>query len=62
VACRNARDRLVARAGARHGLPPVVVAPWMTTAFEPPVADQDWVLVLEVRSTEPKDSEQTGKR
>lgn len=34
------------RTGERHDLPPVEVAPWKTTEFKPPVADQDWVLVL----------------
>jgi hypothetical protein len=34
------------RTGEHHDLPPVQVALWKTTAFKPPVADQDWVLVL----------------
>ncbi len=37
------------RTGARHDLPAIAVAPWKTTDFTPPVADQDWVLVLEAR-------------
>ena len=37
------------RTGESHDLPPVEVAPWKTTEFKPPVANQDWVLVLEVK-------------
>ncbi|MBM4029771.1 MAG: DUF4038 domain-containing protein [Planctomycetes bacterium] len=37
------------RTGERHDLPAVEVAPWKTTEFKPPAADQDWVLVLEAK-------------
>jgi len=37
------------RTGERHDLPPIEVAPWKTAEFEPPAADQDWVLVLEAK-------------
>jgi hypothetical protein len=39
------------RTGERRELPPVEVAPWKTTEFKPPLADQDWVLVLEDATT-----------
>jgi len=34
------------RTGERRDGPTVEIAPWKTTGFKPPVADQDWVLVL----------------
>ncbi|MBM3851383.1 MAG: hypothetical protein FJ396_14615 [Verrucomicrobia bacterium] len=34
------------RTGQRQDAPPVEIAPWKTTEFTPPVAGQDWVLVL----------------
>ncbi len=34
------------RTGERRDGPSVEIAPWKTTEFKPPVADQDWVLVL----------------
>jgi hypothetical protein len=37
------------RTSERHDLPSVEVAPWKITEFKPPVADQDWVLVLEAK-------------
>lgn len=35
------------RTGERREARPVEVAPWKNTEFKPPVAEQDWVLVLE---------------
>lgn len=40
------------RTGARRELSPVDVAPWKTTEFKPPAADQDWVLVLEAQKSQ----------
>jgi len=37
------------RTGQRQDGPPVEIAPFKTTEFKPPVADQDWVLVLETK-------------
>ncbi len=37
------------RTGERRDGPSVEIAPWKTTEFKPPVADHDWVLVLEAK-------------
>lgn len=34
------------RTGERREAPPVKVTPWKNTGFKPPLAEQDWVLVI----------------
>jgi hypothetical protein len=40
------------RTGERRDGPTIAIAPWKTTEFTPPAADQDWVLVLETATVE----------